>query len=127
MDGGTLSYEDMKQVMRDARVFFYTGTQPASYTLGMMECLMSGMPMVPIGPKYANSIFGMDTFEIPDFIENAENGFWSDDIGELHDYTQALLNDHTLAKRISKAGRETAIELFGVEKIRAQWKEFLER
>jgi len=127
MSGGVLDYEDMKQVMRDARVFFYTGTQPASYTLSSIEAQMSGMPMVSIGPKYANSIFQMDTFEIPDFIDNGVNGFWSDDIGELHDYTKALLDDYSLAKRISKAGRETAIELFGVEKIRAQWKEFLER
>jgi len=127
LQGGVLTYDDLKQVMRDSRVFFYTGTQPASYTLGGSESMVTGTPIVSIGAKLGNSIFKLGLFEMPDIIVNGENGFISDDIGELHDYCQALLNDYDLAKRISKAGRETAIEYFGVSKIRDQWKEFLER
>lgn len=35
LNGGCLSYEKMKAKMRDARVYFYTGTHPACYTLNL--------------------------------------------------------------------------------------------
>jgi len=38
--GGQLSYEELKQVYRDNRVFFYTCTRPAPYTMGFMEAWM---------------------------------------------------------------------------------------
>jgi glycosyltransferase involved in cell wall biosynthesis len=127
MDGGRLSYDDLKKAYRDNRVYFYTGTYPASYTLNFIEAMMSGIPIVSIGKTLANidPVAGIDTFEIDSIIQNGKNGFISNEIAELREYVSLLLNDHVLAKKIGEAGRQTAIELFGKETIKQQWEEFL--
>ncbi len=124
---GQLSYEELKQVLKDSRSYFYTGTQPASYTLAFIEAMMTGIPIVSVGEEIGNSVFRneMDTWEIPDIIKNAENGFISNNIDELRANIAELRDNHELARKIGEAGRQTAIELFGKEKIKAQWKEFL--
>ncbi len=49
-DNGEVSTEEMQELLRSARVYLYTGTQPASYTLGLIEAMMTGIPVVSIGP-----------------------------------------------------------------------------
>lgn len=125
IDGGLLSYDDLKQVYRDYRVYFYTGTYPASYTLNFMEAMMTGIPIVAIGPKLADiGIFNMQTYEVHKIIEHGVNGFISDDIAELRGNTDYLLAHPDEAKRLGEAGRETAIKLFGKDTIKAQWDSF---
>jgi hypothetical protein len=126
IEGGLLSYADLKKAYRENRVYFYTGTYPASYTLNFMEALMTGIPIVAIGKELANlNYFKMDAYEVDKIIENGVNGFVSNNITELREYVQMLLNDHELAKRIGQAGRETAIKLFDKELIKNQWRDFL--
>ena len=126
LSGGSLSFNDLKQKLRDSRVFIYTGTQPASYTLGFMEAFMTGIPIVALGDKWANSMrLAGDTYEIPDFIVNGVNGFVSDDLDLLREYTKQLLEDHKLALRIGEMGRDTARDIFSKEKVKFAWKEFL--
>lgn len=129
LDGGCLSYENMKKVLRDHRVYFYTGTHPASYTLGFIEALMTGIPVVAIGPGLGNAPFlpEQQTYEIPYILRNGENGFWSDDINTLREWIQILLDNKESAHKIGQGGRLKAMELFGKEKIKNQWKEFFER
>lgn len=125
-NGGFMTYEQMKQKMRDARSYLYTGTQPASYTLNFIEAMMTGIPIVAIGPKYANSLkIAGPTYEIHEVITNGINGFWSDDVKELNKYLKALSNDMALARIIGKAGRETAIKHFGKETVKMYWQKFL--
>jgi len=124
--GGRLSYEELKKVLRDSRVFFYTCTYPAQYTMAFQEAWMTGTPVVAIGPALAGF-----NIEVPYLIENAVNGYTSNSIVELRRYLFVLLQDLLieevdLPKTISKAGRRKAIELFGKEKIKRQWKEFFE-
>jgi hypothetical protein len=120
--GGALNYEELKQVLRENRVFVYTGTYPAPYTLAYIEALMTGIPIISIG----QSLAGFNTFEVPSLIENGVNGFWSDSLLELRKYVSMLLEDYDLAKRISTEGRKRAIELFGKEKIKEEWRAFFE-
>lgn len=127
LSGGFLEYEEMKQRLRSARVYFYTHSQPACYTLNFMEALMTGIPVVAIGKKLAESLkIAPNTYEVPDIIENGVNGFCSDDIAELQSYIKQLTANHGMAKRIGRAGRETAIKLFGKETVKQQWKDFLQ-
>jgi len=119
--GGDLTYEELKQVLRDNRVFFYTGTAPAPYTMAWIEALMTGIPTVCIGPSLAGW-----NIEVPYLIDNGVNGFTSNSLIELRKYVSALLDDHGLAERIGREGRKKAIELFGKEKIKKQWQEFFE-
>ena len=124
--GGMQSYENLKKQYRENRVYFYTGTTPASYTLNFMEAMMTGIPIVAIGGELGNPAYleGQYTYEIPFIIKNGVNGFWSDDLDELKSYLDKLMNDRKFAKRIGEAGRQTAIELFGKEKIKKQWDKF---
>jgi hypothetical protein len=126
LNGGLLTYEQMRQKMRDARVYIYTGTQPASYTLNFIEALMTGIPVVAIGPKYANSLnIAGDTYEIPDIINNGINGFWSDDLDQLRENIKYLLSDLKTARRIGEMGRQTAIKIFDKERIKTLWGDYL--
>ena len=126
--GGQLSYEELKQTLRDNQVFLYTGTQPASYTLTFIEAFMTGIPVVSVGKLLGNSVFGheQDTFEVPEMIQSGTNGFVSDSIPELTEFILYLLKNTEKRGDIGKAGRQTAIELFGKEKIKQEWKGFLE-
>lgn len=126
LNGGFLSYNDLRQKMRDSRVYIYTGTQPACYTLNFIEAMMTGIPIVAIGPKFGNSLnIAGDLYEIPDIIRNTVNGFWSDDIPTLRKYIDFLLANKEAAERIGRAGRETAIKLFGKEVVKQKWNTFL--
>ena len=125
---GKVPYDELLSSLRDNRAYFHTGTWPASYTLSLLESLMTGIPIVAIGPKkgHPHGWFpGHDLYEIGDIIKNGENGFISDSKEELQIAIKSLLNDHELAKKISIEGRKTAIELFGIDTIKAQWKDFL--
>ncbi|MCR4290485.1 MAG: hypothetical protein NUV86_09535 [Candidatus Scalindua sp.] len=127
-DGGRLPYEDLKAQYRNNRVYFYTGTYPASYTLNFIEAMMTGIPIVSIGKTVANidPMGGIDAFEVDKIIQNGKNGFISNEVPELREMIQRLIDDKSLAKKIGDAGRETAIELFGKNKIMEEWKGFLE-
>lgn len=123
--GGVPDHNMLKKELRLNRVFFYTGTAPASYTLGFMEALTTGIPIVGIGPKIANNIFDLDLYEVGELITNGVDGYIFDDENELAFYTKELINDYELAKRIGAAGRQRAIELFGKQTIKSQWEQFL--
>jgi len=123
--GGLIPYEQLHHELRNNRVYFYTGTHPACYTLNFMEAFMTGTPIVAIGEQHGNMAIGTQrTYEIPDIIQNGVNGYISDDVRTLRKYIKSLMRHYRLAEAISQAGREKAIELFGKTKIKEQWKQF---
>lgn len=125
---GKIPYDQLKQELRDSRVYFYTGTHPASYTLNFIEAFMTGIPITAIGTAYGNASYfpGHFLYEIQNIIQNGENGFISDSQFELQGYIRALMNDDALAQKISNSGRATAIKLFGKETVKQQWQNYLE-
>ena len=118
---GEISYEEMLKVFRQGRVFLYTGTSPAQYTLAFMEAWMTGTPMVVAG----NGLMGWER-EVPSWIENGVNGFVGHSVDDLNAYCQMLLEDDSLAKDMSAKGRATACQLFDKDRIGSEWKAFLE-
>lgn len=114
---GNVCYCEMRGILRDARCYLYTGTQPASYTLGLIEAMMTGCPIVSIGPALMRN---PDLFEAHDFA-NA----WSDDPRLAGEMCRRYLDDADLAAAASAEIRARAIELFGRETIAAQWTAFL--
>jgi hypothetical protein len=126
---GKVSYSRLLNEMKNNRVYFYTGTHPASYTLNFIESWMLGIPIVGLGPKMGNSSIWRDhdLYEVSSLVENGVTGFISDNTAELHNYIHSLLNDYDLAKRISKAGRAEAIRHFGKDMIKRAWDSFLKR
>lgn len=126
--GGEPSYEELKAMLRESRVFFYFGTIPANYTLSFVEALMTGIPVVAVGQQLRKmTAYDWPNYEIPELITNGVNGYVSDSIDELRNYIQALIDDKELAQRVGAAGRKTAIDLFGKQKITQLWSDFLRR
>jgi len=124
--GGELSFSDLKKAYRENRAYFHTGTQPASYTLNLMEAMMTGIPVVALGSKFCNRDYPEQaTYEVHEIIKNGQNGYCSNNTEELRRYVRDLLGDYELAKRIGAEGRKTAIELFGKEAIKQKWHNFL--
>lgn len=130
LSGGLLTYEQQKETLRDARVYFYHGTYPASYTLSFIEAMMTGTPIVAVGPRNGNSLEmfpEQNTYEIPEIIQSGINGYVSDDPAQLKQMIQSLIKDESKAAAMSTFGRSKAINLFGKAKIKSEWRDYLEK
>lgn len=118
---GALTYDDMQERLRSARVYCYTGTQPASYTLGLIEAMMTGIPVVSIGPSWMR-VFPYS----PDLFEGHEiAGVGSDIPSEANAILKELIGQPEHARRIGEQQRARAIELFGFDTIKRQWADYL--
>jgi hypothetical protein len=124
---GSLTTEDMQRALRQNRVYLYTGTQPASYTLGLIEAMMTGIPVVSIHPAWMRVFpYGPDLFEGHELATYSAQGIWPEDhVSSARSKVVDLLNDHDLAKHASAITRQRAIDLFGMDTIREQWRAFL--
>lgn len=118
---GAVDYDDMRRWLRVARVYLYTGTQPASYTLGLLEALMTGIPVISIGPAHMTIFpYGPDLFEGHELASG-----WTDDPQTAANQLGMLLADADEAARVSAHQRARAIEMFGFDRIRDQWRAYL--
>lgn len=117
---GSLSTDDMKSLLRTSRAYLYTGTQPASYTLGLIEAMMTGCPVVSVGPEWFRILpYGTEMFE------GHEIAPLSGDPGTARAQLERLLREPSWASDISIETRARAISLFGMDKIKAQWAAYL--
>lgn len=124
--GRQLTYDELRKVYRDYRVYFYTGTYPASYTLNFIEALMTGIPIVAVGSYLANlnEIEGAFQYEVSTIL-NGFNGYVADSIPRLREFVEKLLKDKEIAKYVGDNGRKTAIKLFGKSSVKEEWRKFL--
>jgi hypothetical protein len=124
---GKVPFEQLQEEMRTNRVYFYTGTHPASYTLNFIEAWMTGIPVVAIGHEFGNANYfpGHDLYEVHELLTDGMDGFVSDNPQKLQNDVRLLLDDYALAKTIGQKGRKRAIEVFGKETIKEQWRRFL--
>jgi len=114
---GGLTYDSMLRYLRSLRGYLYTGTHPASYTLGLMEAMLSGVPVV--APRWDVPAPLSKMYEAPDITPRKPT---TDAIPE---YFRALFDDREMARRHGEEGRQRAIELFDVANVGPQWKAFL--
>jgi len=120
---GALTSELMMSQLRRNRVYLYTGTQPASYTLGLIEAMMTGIPVVSIGPSWMNVFpYGPDLFEGHEITWPGET---FDDPYVAKRRLTTLLEDRKTADVLGRAQRQRAIDLFGKDKIAAEWAAYL--
>ncbi|HUT78494.1 MAG TPA: hypothetical protein VM285_12450 [Polyangia bacterium] len=119
---GEVSPDRLKQLLRCARVYLYTGTQPASYTLGLIEAMMTGTPVVSIAPRWMQ-IFG--DYSPLLFEGHRIAGDWYDTPADAALRLRELLSDDDAALQASRDAREIALRLFDIAMIREQWADFL--
>lgn len=121
---GELSLDRMKAGLRNARAYLYTGTQPASYTLGLIEAAMTGTPVVSIGPSYMQMLpYGPHLFEGHELVPLG--GF--DEIEDARAELRKLIAEPDYAREVSRIQRAQAIETFGIERVAADWHAYLTR
>lgn len=114
---GKVSFETMKAVLRSSRAYLYTGTQPASYTLGFIEAMMTGTPLVSISK---------DWMQLPEAFEADElalSAYSDPEAATTH--LRLLLNDTDAARLHSQMQRQRAIDLFGIESVGMLWRAYL--
>lgn len=97
-----------------AHRFFFNPIRYTSLGLAVCEALMTGTPVV-----------GLATTEMSVAIENGVNGFVATDIDRLADAARALIEDLSLAARLSEGARERASERFGIGRFATEWDVFL--
>lgn len=119
-----LSQEEIQKRRQSCGVYYSTCTKPGCVTYSFIEALSTGCPIVSVGPKLGSLSSKQLTFDIDKFIENGENGFYSDNVEELRNFLKQILLDKKLAEKISKNGREAAIKFFSEEKCLNDWKNF---
>lgn len=114
---GKLPFHLMKEMLRSSRAYLYTGTQPASYTLGFIEAMMTGTPLISISK---------DWMQLPEAFEADELALasYSDPMAATS-HLRLLLNDHEAATLHSQGQRQRAIELFGAKSVGMLWRAFL--
>lgn len=118
---GQVDYDVMREVLRSAQAYLYTGTQPASYTLGLLEALVTGVPVVSIGASHMTIFpYGPELFEGHELASAAY-----DDPFQAKLLLRQLLDEPELAAEVSRLQRARAVEEFGVEPVGRAWKAFL--
>jgi len=118
---GEMTLAEMKTWLQHARAYLYTGTQPASYTLGLIEALMTGIPVVSIGPNWMRVFpYGADLFE-----GHLLTGCYSDVPAGATTALRRLLEDDELAATFSAEQRRRALIGFGKKGVASAWREYL--
>jgi glycosyltransferase involved in cell wall biosynthesis len=127
---GQLPYDDMRAALRHSRAFLFTGSQPASYTLGLIEAMHAGIPTISIGPAWMRVMYDEGegghphtSSELFEGHELAPYGF--DDPNLAHQMLRRLLADDDFALGVSAETQAIARRLFDRTAIGAQWKAFL--
>lgn len=90
--------------------FFYTPIRYTSLGLALVEAMLLGVPVV-----------GVAATELPTVIVNGVNGFVHTDKELLVDVMRQLIAEPDLARAWGAAGRQTALERFGMERYIADW------
>lgn len=120
---GELEFDAMQRYLRRARCYLYTGTLPAPYTLGLIEAMMTGCPVVSVsGPAWAQS----GPSWLADLFEGDEiTGLSADTPEDASRELAILLEDWDAAEAQSMEQRQHAIELFDLATVTKQWRDFL--
>lgn len=111
---GEIKHPDLPEFMAQYSFFFH----PIRYTslgLSLCEAMMIGMPIV-----------ALSTTETPSVIKNGFNGFAHNDIDYLIDKMKILMNIESVRWSISDRVRETAKELFDINRFVQQWETVFE-
>lgn len=116
-----ISHEEKIKRILESRVSLCIGTPGSSSTYSFVEAWVAGQPIVAFGENQWQS----PNYELKTLIDNDVNGFYSDNLDEVAEYTNMLCENKKKAKELSIASRAKAVSIFGRETISRQWDEFI--
>src|SRR5690606_26357631 len=90
--------------------FFFNPIRWTSCGLAVIEAMLVGMPVVAFA-----------TTEMATVIQDGVTGFAHTDPRRLQDSALRLLEDPAEAARIGAAGREAAMDRFGIDRFVSDW------
>ncbi len=118
---GKVSPTELLTHLANARAYLYTGTQPASYTLGLIEAMMTGVPVVSISPEWMKILpYGSKLYEGHEIAP-----LFASTPAEAHDMLRRILKDDDYARGVSKVSRLRALALFSRERAERAWEGWL--
>lgn len=121
---GSMTYAQMQDELHTNRAFLFCGSQPASYTLALIEALHAGIPVVSIGPSWMRVPY--DGHDASQLFEGHElSPLWFDDPNAAHHALRRLLNEPEYAAVVSAESRAIARSVFDRDTVGAQWAAFL--
>lgn len=109
------SWSELRQHYREHRAYVHTAGVGLDdgYNLGVVEAMMTGMPIVSLALPQSPVI-------------DAENGYISNDVAYLNARLGELLRDRDTARTLGQRSRERAIELFSLSAFVNRWREAIE-
>lgn len=90
--------------------FFFSPIRYTSLGLALVEAMLLGIPVV-----------GVAATELPTVIMNGVNGYVHNDKALLVDVMRQLIADPEMARNWGEAGRQTAIQRFGMDRFIKDW------
>ena len=104
------SWDDLRQRYREHRAYVHTAGLGLDdgYNLGVVEAMMTGMPIISLALP-----------ESP--VRDGDNGYVSDDVGYLNARLGQLLGDRERARELGRRARESAREQFSLEAFVHGW------
>lgn len=114
---GHLAYPDLLEYLRHVRAYLYMGTEPASYSLSLMEAMLAGVPTISAGSE--------GRWQPPLFEAHELAILHADDPEQARIDLERLLRDDEDAVELSQLTRQRGIELFDVANVGPQWSAYL--
>ncbi len=110
------SWDEHKVCYREHRAYVHSAGAGLDdgYNLGVVEAMMTGMPVVSLSGSESPVVDGV-------------SGYVSDDVNYLNARLGALLADRELALELGRNARRRALELFDVAPFVAAWNAAIER
>ncbi|WP_245957748.1 glycosyltransferase family 4 protein [Niabella yanshanensis] len=112
---GEVLHPRLPEVRAQYRFFFHP-VRHTSLALAVCEAMMAGVPVV-----------GLATTELVTAINNGVNGWMHTNIDVLIDNMKGLLKDRIKAKKMGRAGQETAMELWNIQQFSKRWQHAFEQ
>jgi len=124
---GTIPYENLLELLRSCRVYFYGAGPPAPYTLNFVEAWLAGIPVVVLRPDVIYGEQGCRFSEVYRLISHGRDGFLISTVEEAAAICDRLLADRDYAARIGARGAARAAQLFRDDIIARQWNRLFAR
>lgn len=118
---GALDYPDMLQYLAHAGAYLYMGTSPASYTLGLIEAMAVGVPVVSMG---AERFMVPPLFEAPELVQVVESDPAAAS-GQLRHFLDRDMQAYWLKQSDFLRGQHMNAGLFDVRAVAPQWAKLL--